>query len=55
MELLEHATLKDLLLLHYPELKNTGLATVNNAFEPWGTTAADHPEEHPLTVDGEHY
>jgi hypothetical protein len=48
MELVEKATLKDILLFQYPELAQSGLANVNNPFEPWGTTAKSAPEEHPL-------
>jgi hypothetical protein len=49
MELIERATLKDILLQHYPELAATGLVRVNNAFEPWGTSASTYPAEHPLS------
>jgi len=52
---IDEATLKSLLLLHYPELVSSGLTGVNNAFEPWGTTADTAPSEHPLTVDAERY
>jgi hypothetical protein len=45
---IDDITLKKLLLLHYPELANSGLMGVNNAFEPWGTTADTRPSEHPL-------
>ena len=48
MDLIEAATFKGVLLQHYPELENHGLGNVQNAFEPWGTTAATHPEQHPL-------
>lgn len=43
---------KKLILLHCPELKHSGLAGVNNAFEPWTSTAATSPDEHPLTSKG---
>ncbi len=49
MELIEQATLKEILLQHYPELATTGLARVENVFEPWGTSAATYPAEHPLS------
>lgn len=49
LQLIDQADLKSILLLHYPELKQTGLANVFNAFEPWGTTVHSHPEEHPLS------
>ena len=48
MDLIEAATLKGVLLQHYPQLESCGLGNVHNAFEPWGTTAATHPEQHPL-------
>jgi hypothetical protein len=50
MELIERATLKEILLQHYPELATTGLSRVNNVFEPWGTGAATFPAEHPLST-----
>jgi hypothetical protein len=49
MDLIERSTLKDIFLQHYPELAATGLARVDNAFEPWGTSAASCPAEHPLS------
>jgi Animal haem peroxidase len=52
MDLIDNANLKDLFILHYPELKTSGLADVNNAFEPWRSTAATAPDEHPLTATG---
>jgi hypothetical protein len=52
IDLINRATLKDVLLLHYPELQQSGLAGVNNAFEPWSSTAQTAPEEHPLTATG---
>jgi hypothetical protein len=52
---IDEATLKDLLLRHYPALADSGLTAVNNAFEPWGSTADSAPSEHPLTVDAERY
>jgi hypothetical protein len=55
LEIVDEARMSDIMMLHYPELRNTGLATVNNAFEPLDTTAATHPEEHPLTVHAERY
>jgi hypothetical protein len=50
MALIEEATFKGVLLQHYPQLKEAGLGNVENAFEPWGTTAREHPEEHPLAA-----
>jgi hypothetical protein len=55
MEIIEHATMKSILLESFPELAKTGLADVNNAFEPWGTNATTNPEEHPLTATSEKY
>ena len=52
---IDAATLKSLLLRHYPELEHSGLKGVNNAFEPWGTTADMRPSEHPLTDHAERY
>ena len=50
--------LRQVLLSECPELKDSLLAAkdengeylIGNAFEPWGTTAQTHPEEHPLTA-----
>jgi heme peroxidase len=50
MALIEKATLKSVLLQHYPELEQAGLCNVENAFEPWGTNARECPEEHPLAA-----
>jgi hypothetical protein len=50
MALIEKATMKSVLLQHYPELGQAGLWYVENAFEPWGTNAREHPEEHPLAA-----
>lgn len=52
--------LRQVLLLECPELHDSPLAArdargrylLGNPFEPWGTTAASHPEEHPLTARG---
>jgi hypothetical protein len=49
--------LRHVLLLECPELRDTLLGAsgpiggfrFGNAFEPWGTTADTHPDEHPLT------
>jgi hypothetical protein len=48
MALIEKATFKGVLLEHYPQLAQAGLCNVENAFEPWGTTPKERPEEHPL-------
>lgn len=55
MDIIEHATLKSILIESFPQLNKTGLAEVNNAFEPWGTNAVTNPEEHPLTASSEKY
>lgn len=42
----DQVTMKDVLLRHYPELGKTGLANIENAFEPWDVgelTDARHP------------
>ena len=52
--------LRQVLLIECPELKDSPLAArdehgrylIGNPFEPWGTTAATHPDEHPLTARG---
>lgn len=43
LQWIDDATLKSVLLRHYPELLGTGLANVENAFEPW--------DEGPLSLD----
>jgi hypothetical protein len=49
---IEKMNRKKLLFLHCPELQKSGLAGVNNPFEPWTSTARTAPEEHPLTANG---
>jgi tetratricopeptide (TPR) repeat protein len=49
---IEEMNRKKLILLHCPALERSGLQGVNNAFEPWTSTAASVPEEHPLTAKG---
>jgi Animal haem peroxidase len=39
---------KTVLLRQYPELADTGLANIRNAFEPWDADAVLSPERHPL-------
>jgi tetratricopeptide (TPR) repeat protein len=39
---------KTVLLRHHPELADTGLANIRNAFEPWDTDARLDPLRHPL-------
>lgn len=48
---IDDATLKDVILRHHPELADTGLANIKNAFEPWDEPGAEgrlRPERHPL-------
>ena len=45
---IDASDLKTVLLRHYPELANTGLANVKNAFEPWDTGERLDPQRHPL-------
>ena len=40
--------MKTVLLRHHPELADTGLANIGNAFEPWDAGAELDPERHPL-------
>jgi hypothetical protein len=55
---IEAMDLREVLLQECPELRDSPLArkdargkyTLGNSFEPWGTTAESHPEEHPLTA-----
>ena len=49
LEHIEEMNRKKLILLHCPELKESGLTGVNNPFEPWTSTAESAPDEHPLT------
>jgi hypothetical protein len=44
---IDAADLKSVLLRHFPELAETGLMNVENAFEPWDTGTLD-PSRHPL-------
>jgi hypothetical protein len=48
LEWVDAADLKNVLLRHYPELAQTGLANVKNAFEPWDTGPTLDPSRHPL-------
>lgn len=47
LEWIDNITFKNVLLRHYPELANTGLANIKNAFEPWDEGELD-PKRHPL-------
>ncbi|HKJ41328.1 MAG TPA: peroxidase family protein [Sunxiuqinia sp.] len=48
LEWIDQTDLKTVLLRHYPELANTGLANIRNAFEPWDTGEKLDPSRHPL-------
>jgi hypothetical protein len=49
---IDQTELKTVLLRHYPELADTGLANVKNAFEPWDEEPELNPERHPLRAWG---
>jgi hypothetical protein len=44
----DDVNLKQVILRHYPELADTGLANVKNAFEPWDTDPTLDSTRHPL-------
>ena len=48
LQWIDDATFKTVLLRHYPELLGTGLANVENAFEPWDEDRLLSSERHPL-------
>ncbi len=48
LEWIDNASLKTILLRHYPELATTGLANIKNAFEPWDEGEDLDPARHPL-------
>ncbi|MBL7697024.1 MAG: hypothetical protein JNK79_02660 [Chitinophagaceae bacterium] len=50
LEWIDRASLKSVILRHYPELASTGLANVNNAFEPWDDEKVLDATRHPLEV-----
>jgi Animal haem peroxidase len=45
---IDQTDFKTVILRHYPELANTGLANIKNAFEPWDDEPTLKPECHPL-------
>jgi hypothetical protein len=45
---IDDADLKTVILRHFPELAETGLANIKNAFEPWDTDERLDPARHPL-------
>jgi hypothetical protein len=48
MHWIDQTDLKTVLLRHHPELADTGLANIKNAFEPWDENPVLDPERHPL-------
>jgi hypothetical protein len=48
LEWIDKTDFKAVILRHYPELAETGLANIKNAFEPWDTTEDLDPSRHPL-------
>ena len=49
---IDQTDLKTVILRHYPELADTGLANIKNAFEPWDDGPDLRPERHPLARVG---
>ena len=45
---IDQTDMKTVILRHYPELADTGLANIKNAFEPWDDEAELDPKRHPL-------
>jgi hypothetical protein len=54
LDWVDDATLKGVLLRHYPGLAETGLSNIENAFEPWDTDPAqlNDKSRHPLMHGG---
>jgi hypothetical protein len=48
LEWIDKTDFKTVILRHYPELAETGLANIKNAFEPWDTGVDLDPARHPL-------
>jgi Animal haem peroxidase len=48
LDWIDACSFKTVLLRNYPELNQTGLANVSNAFEPWDTGERLDPDRHPL-------
>jgi hypothetical protein len=48
LQWIDNSDFKTVLLRHYPELAQSGLANVRNAFEPWDTDRKLDPQRHPL-------
>jgi hypothetical protein len=45
---IDQTNLKTVILRHHPELADSGLANIKNAFEPWDERRELDPERHPL-------
>jgi hypothetical protein len=45
---IDRTDFKTVILRHYPELADTGLANIKNAFEPWDEGPKLDPKRHPL-------
>ena len=45
---IDNSDLKTVILRHFPELAQTGLGNIKNAFEPWDAGEKLDPERHPL-------
>ena len=45
---IDRTDLKTVILRHYPELADSGLANIKNAFEPWDEGPELNPTRHPL-------
>jgi Animal haem peroxidase/Tetratricopeptide repeat len=48
LDWIDDVDLRTVLLRHYPELAQTGLANIRNAFEPWDNEEWLDPARHPL-------
>jgi len=48
LDWIDDADFRTVLLRHYPELAETGLANIRNAFEPWDEGERLEPARHPL-------
>lgn len=48
LEWIDNTDFKAVLLRHHPELENTGLGNIKNAFEPWDEDESLDPSRHPL-------
>ena len=48
LQWIDRTDLKTVILRHYPELAETGLANIKNAFEPWDEEPKLRPDRHPL-------